>query len=456
MTDSANVLVPELDACDTADATYLQERVWRRTRPNPTDANYNLPMALRLRGPLQLEALERAFNRVIERHEMLRTVFREDAGGLRQVILRRLTIRLVPDVASEMAQASYVPERLAAEANRPFSLEHGPLLRVGIIRVAPQEHVLWLTAHHIVSDGWSAQLLFAEVSALYAAFVDGSEPDLPAPYQFRDYARQHVAWLRSEAREKQLDYWRKTLRGADPVLRLPAPPAASTVEEGCDTHYSFALSGDVVAATVRTARAHRVTPFILMLTAFNVLLHRYTGRTDISVASWVAGRHQVEWERMIGLVRNAVILRNSLRADESCAALTGRVRDAVLDAHAHQDLPLEQVLADVAGPAAASWRERQIWFNGGRWRRLELAGIDVRAVRTAVRAPGRYLSVTVRHLVSGAGDRWEGDVEYNPALIDRALIAPIVTHFEHVLGQMCAEPARTVGDVGRGVPVPHS
>lgn len=438
--------------CETADVSYLQERVWHRARVDPAAVNYNLPGAFRLRGRLHVNALERAFNAVICRHEALRTVFREVDGRVRQVILSERVTPLVEYSPPADDVECFVRERLAAEANEPFSLENGPLLRLGLIKIARDHHVLLLTAHHIVSDGWSANVLWGEVAALYDAFIGGRQPVLPEPYPFRAYAFQQQEWLRSEARERQLNYWCERLRGADPVLQLPAPRGTGDPARSA-TRYFFTLPDEIGEAVLRVSHGYRVTPFMLLLMAFKVLLHRQTGREDISVAFWVAGRRRVEWERMIGLVRNAVILRTTVCASDTFASVLQRLRNCAFAAYENQEIPCEQVYSTVAGSAMAVWRERQVWFSSGRRRRLELAGLDVTAMRTAPRYAGRYLSVAVDHVIRGGPPHWEGDVEFNPNLIDSGTVELMVVQFQRVLQHLCANPTLTVGALGATVPL---
>jgi hypothetical protein len=433
----------------TCEASYAQQRIWKVTREDPRTVDYNLPTALYLRGPLDCDVLERAFCEIVRRHESLRTVFREVDGRVQQLLLPNLEIRLHRSVVPLNDSDNYIRLRAAAEANQPFSLPDGPLLRTELITIAADKHVLLMTVHHIVYDGWSAKALFSELSVLYNAYLRGETILLPPPCQYATYASQQNEWLRSAAAEGELHYWRERMVGVSPVLNLELTQPSRTNHSTGNTKYWFSVPDRFVKIMTEVARSQRVTPFMLMLAAFTVLLHRYTGEQDICVASWVAGRRKVEWESMIGLVRNAVFVRTIVIPEEPCACLLKRVRTSVTDAFEHQDLPFHEVMSSVGGAAASNWRERLIWFNGGGRYKPEMAGIDIIRLPTAPLWSGRYLSFSVFPLSDGpnTGQRWSGEVEYNTRLIDVSAIRVMVQHFENVMFHLCEEPRQTVGDL---------
>lgn len=440
----------------TCDPSYAQQRIWNMTKHQALTLTYNVHSALHLRGPLDVTALQRAFGEIVRRNESLRTVFREVDGRLRQVILPSIDISLHRSFVSQSNLDNSVRTRLAEEVNEPFSLQNGPLVRIGLITVAEDEHVLLLTLHHIAYDGWSGIVLYRELATLYDSYSHGVEPALPQPYQYETYASQHNKWLVSEAAEKELQYWRRQLNGASPVLDI-VPVKQYIEEDPChETKYLFDLPDHIGRTVLEVSRAYKITPHMLLLAAFKILLHRYTGQEDICVASSVAGRRKVEWESMIGLVRNAVVVRTPVRSEDSCESLFGRIRTSTAEAYDHQGLPVQEVLSSVAGSAASLWRDRLLWFNSGGHFLPSLAGVDVTRVRAEPRCSGRYLCVSMFPFDDSVGKRptqWCGEVEYNRRFIERPTVKLMISNFEMVLRQLCTEPRMTVAEVGAAIPL---
>ncbi|WP_226507526.1 condensation domain-containing protein, partial [Pseudomonas sp. MWU16-30317] len=269
------------DTGDQPGLSYAQRRQWVLWQLEPDSAAYNLPVALRLTGPLHVEALGRSFSALIARHETLRTRFAEVDGLPVQVIESAEPLRLVVESLPDVDPAS-VQAWVAAEAAQPFDLQHGPLLRVRLLRVAHDQHVLTLTLHHIVSDGWSTPILVRELIALYEGFCQGREVSLPAlPIQYADYAQWQRQWMDAGERERQLAYWQAQLGDEQPVLELPMDrlrPARSSFR---GARLPVPLSPALSQALQGLARERGVTLFMLLLASFQTLLHRYSGQRDI-------------------------------------------------------------------------------------------------------------------------------------------------------------------------------
>ena len=328
--------------------SYAQQRMWLLWQLEPASGAYNLPGAVRLRGALDVAALEQAFVSLVERHETLRSVFIQQAD-------ERLVLAPAPQwpqVAhldlSGMAEADreqQVHELAQQQALQPFDLTQGPLLRITLLKLKADEHVLLLTLHHIVSDGWSMNVLIEEFSQLYAAHLHKQAPALPAlAIQYSDYALWQRRWLEAGEQQRQLTYWLEQLGNDHPALELPLdhPRPAQPGYRG--RRHEFALDPALVEQLRGFARQQNVTLFMLLLAAFNVLLHRYSGQQDIRIGSPVANRNRAEVEGLIGCFVNTQVLSTRVDGQQDVVSLLEQVRAVVLGAQAHQDLPFEQLV----------------------------------------------------------------------------------------------------------------
>ena len=318
--------------------TFAQQRLWFLDQLEPGNTAYNIISALRMAGPLDTGAMERAVADLLRRHEPLRTVFRTAAGQPVQVVLPFLEPR-IPVEPVDAAEGERKPAALrivAEEQARPFDLAKGPLFRARMLRLGEDDHVLVLAMHHIVTDGWSIGVLYRELCASYAAYVAGREPELaPLPIQYADYA----VWERAQAgrMEEQLAYWRTTLRGAPALLDLPLDrlrPAIQTHAGGMVRLVHPPEFGETMRAL---AQRLEVTPFMVILAAFYALLARWSGQDDIVVGTPTAGRSRKETEGLVGFFINTIALRTRLDGDPTFAELVERVRETSIGAYAHQE-----------------------------------------------------------------------------------------------------------------------
>ncbi|MEU2957375.1 amino acid adenylation domain-containing protein [Streptomyces albidoflavus] len=369
----------------TLPASPVQERLWLLDRMEPGNPSYHMPAAVRLTGTLDPELLERAVNRITARHEVLRTSF-EDVGGRprqrvhaeRYVPLVRHDLRELP----EPERTAEVERRSEAEAAAPFDLARDPLLRTTLLRTGEDEHVLLLTLHHIVADGWSVSVLANELAAHYRALTEDRPADLPAlPVQYGDYAAWHTEWLDSEACAAQLDRWRERLGGELPDLVLPLDvprPAVRTFRAG---RAERTLPAETAEGLRRMAQESGATLFTVMLAAFKVLLHRLSGQDDLIVGIPEAGRTRSEIEPLVGFFVNTLALRTDLSGDPAFRDLLGQVRDTAYDAYADRDLPFERILIDLQ-PKRRLDRTPvfQVFFNMVPFaeQRLDLPGLTAR------------------------------------------------------------------------------
>ncbi|HEX6292477.1 MAG TPA: amino acid adenylation domain-containing protein [Herpetosiphonaceae bacterium] len=337
-------IVPRTGDRSTAMLSFAQQRLWFLNQLEPGNPFYNVPTVVRFRGPLDSRAFERALNTVVERHEALRTVFPIVEGQPVQRILPALS---VPLAIIDMPVTATVRDLARAEIQRPFDLAQGPLLRALLLRIQNEEHVLVLTMHHIVADGWSMKIFIQELATLYQAFSAGHSPALAdLPIQYADYAVWQREWMQGEVLAAQLAYWKDQLANLptlDVLTDHPRPPV-QTFRGG---RLMFALPKAPSAELTALAQAQGVTMFMLLLASWQVLLARYSRQTDIVVGSPVAGRHRLEIEGLIGCFINTLVLRADLSGNPSFRELLARVRRMCLQAYAHQDLPFEKLVEEL-------------------------------------------------------------------------------------------------------------
>lgn len=333
---------------ERAAASFAQQRLWLQCSLDPQSPIHNLFQAVRLEGVLRLPALEGAFCEIVRRHETLRTSFAPtDDGGPVQVIspVVRLPLPLVdlaslPDAGRQPAAVRLISE----DVHRPFDLNTGPLLRTLLLRIAPEEHLLLLTIHHIISDAWSLGVLLREISELYQAFSRGEPSPLPElPVQYADYAAWQRSALAGDALESQIGYWRERLAGA-PMLELPTDHPRPAVPSFRGGRRQLAFSAEMSASLRELAASRAATPFAVLLAVFELLLLHVTGKEDVVVGVPVSGRSRLEHENLIGYFVNAIALRTDLGGNPTFSEVVERVRAGLLEAYAHQDLPFEMLV----------------------------------------------------------------------------------------------------------------
>jgi amino acid adenylation domain-containing protein len=329
--------------------SFAQVRLWFLDQLQLNNAFYNIPIASRISGQLNVAALQSSLNEIIRRHEVLRTNFVTRKGQPIQVIASNLNLKLeIVDLLHlpESEREAQMQQLVNIEALRPFDLEREPLLRVTLLRLSDAEHVFMLTAHHIIFDGWSQGVLYKELATLYEGFCHGKFPILPElPIQYADFTIWQRQWLTSEVLAEQLSYWKKQLAGAQLGLDLKKIAGNSASALTCEnTVYSFIISASVSEQLRILSRQEGATLFITLLSAFVTLLHRYTEQNDIVVGTDIASRNRAELEPLIGFFVNLLVLRTDLSGNPSFRELLLRVREVTLGAYAHQDLPFAKLV----------------------------------------------------------------------------------------------------------------
>jgi len=330
--------------------SFAQQGLWLTDQLDPGGTAYNVPLAVRLSGSLDIEVLKRTLGEVVRRHETLRTTLVEIDGEPRQIIAPPAEVNLPLVDLSELAEAEReraLRHRLEESAAERFDLARGPLLKLELLKLTNDEHVLILTMHHIITDGWSMGVFINEVGALYEAFVAGRESPLPElPIQYADYAIWQRERLQGEVLEELLDYWRVQLAGAPP-LELPADYSRTDEQSFRSETVPFTLTPELTIALKEISWREGVTLFMTLLACWQLLLARYTGREDIVVTSPIANRTQVGFEGLIGLFVNLVVLRTQVSGELTFLELLERVREVCFGAYAHQDLPFERLVQEL-------------------------------------------------------------------------------------------------------------
>ena len=431
-------------------ASFAQQRLWFLDRLESHTAPYNMSVATRLRGPLDVESLERALNHCVQRHEVLRTTFVMSGEQLMQLIAYELRVEMPLRDLTGLAEGEREAEmaRLAArEGGRAFDLEGGPLLRASLYRLSEREHVLLLVIHHIVCDGWSLGVLSAELGTLYAAFSRGLDSPLPdLPLQYADYAVWQRRRLTGQTLERLLSYWRQRLLGAPPALELPTDrPRHATGSRPGRTH-EFRLPPALTERLRALGRSQGATLFMVLLAGWQALLSRYSGEEEVVVGAPVAGRVRAELEPLVGLFVNTLALRARVEGGEGFGELLGRVREACLGAYEHQELPFERLVEELR-PARELGRHPvfQVMFamqeaspgwSAERGLEGETFGVE----------PGEA-KFDLSLAVAERDGTLHGALTYDSGLFEAATAARMVAHFVRLLEGVAADPERAVGSI---------
>ncbi|MCA9541322.1 MAG: amino acid adenylation domain-containing protein, partial [Myxococcales bacterium] len=334
---AAGVELPPIEPVDRRERlplSFAQERLWFLDRLTPNTAEYNIPLAVWLRGPLNVDALSHALNWLLSRHEALRTTLPSDETGPWQRIAAVEAITLLPEPVEGIEALRVLVQ---AEALRPFDLVDGPVTRSHLWRLDDDTHVLLLNVHHVAFDGWSVGVVLRELSHAYVAFAAGAAPSLPErALDYADFAAWQRRWLSGEALESRLAYWKQALADA-PVLDLPTDHPRPAMRSNRGASVPFALDAALTDGIEALCLAHGITPFMALLTAFSVVLSRHSGQDDIVIGSPIANRNRAELEGLVGFFVNTLALRVDLSGEPTVAGLLARVRKTTLDAYAHQD-----------------------------------------------------------------------------------------------------------------------
>jgi thioesterase domain-containing protein/acyl carrier protein len=420
-----------------------QQRLWFLDQLYPGNAAYNVPFGLRLQGNLNPGALELSARELIQRHEILRTSFERGAGRPVQVVAADSVIEIpVIDLTGmPSSDRQLEADRIGqAEAQIPFTLATGPLLRLKLIRLAEEEHLLLCVMHHIVCDGWSLEIFVRELAAFYDEYSGGRRASLAdLCIQFGDYANWQREWTADGVLATQAQYWKQKLAGAPAFLHLPTDqlrPAEQTYEGASQV---ISIPKELVHDLAVFGQTRRATLFMVMLAGFKTLLHHYTASDDILVGVPVAGRNNIEVEDLVGFFVNTLVLRTDLSGDPRFSDLLLREREVALDAFAHADLPFERLVEELNPTRSLSYSPVfQVMFSVVRARKLPKFG-DVTASPYILNSRTSLFDLSVE-LIEDTENRWWLRVEYATALFDYARITRMLDHYLTLLGAVAAQP----------------
>jgi amino acid adenylation domain-containing protein len=424
--------------------SFAQQRMWLLDQLEPGTSTYNVSNVLRLRGALEAGALKRSIEEIVSRHEVLRTTFAAVDGEPVQLISSTMDVPLPVEDLSGLPRAEREAEalrRAREEKRRPFELERGPLVRTKLVRLDQEEHLLLLTMHHTVSDGWSMGVFWRELGALYEAFSRGEPSPLEEPpIQYADYAVWQRKWLQGETLDRQLGYWRQQLAGV-PALQLPTARPRSAVWTPTGARQELVLSESLTEALKELSRREGATLFMVLLGAFQALLARYSGQQDVAVGTPIAGRTRSETEELIGLFVNTLVLRTDLSGDPSFREVLSRVRKIALGAYDHQDLPFEKLVEELQPERDPSRVPlSQVFFALQNVPREAPRLSNLALERQDVESPTAKFDLSLFMIEAEQGLR--GRIVYNADLFDDATIERMLGQLQTFLKGIAEDPDR--------------
>jgi hypothetical protein len=442
---ATDIRIPHADRSQTIPLSFAQQRIWFLEEFEGGSSVYNIPWAMGIKGLFNADALQTALDKLVSRHESLRTVFLKTDAEPEQKILSSMPLA-VEKVSMPGADAATVRTQLESWSRESFPLEKGPMLRVRLVELADDDHVLMMVMHHIISDAWSLDLLQKELFGVYFAECAGEVFELPElPLQFADYACWQRNYLQGPEFDNQLKYWTDKLRGAPPILELPTDRPRPSEQSYRGSRARRLLPIDLRDALKELARSNNATLFMVLLATFDVLLARHSGQDDIVVGSPIAGRQQTDLEALIGLFLNTLAMRTDLSTNPSFSELLKQVQTTALDAYAHQDLPFDK-LVDALQPSRDMSHSPvfQVQFM------LQNAPASAEPVQGLELSGLEFEYGTAKFdLTLAMGETADGlmaEMEYSVDLFDAITIERMLEQFERLLRGIVANPAAKVNE----------
>ncbi|HEX8391098.1 MAG TPA: amino acid adenylation domain-containing protein, partial [Longimicrobium sp.] len=437
---------PPLEPADRSGSlplSFAQQRLWFLHQLEPDSPFYNIPAAIRLEGRLDAEALRRALQEIVRRHEALRTVYPAAGGQPVQLVLPaerfELPVHDMGGLSAEEREAA-VADAARRESVRRYDLERDGMLRASLLRMGPESHVLLINLHHVAGDGWSLGVLFHELGVLYGDLARGRAPSLaPLPVQYADYAVWQRRWLTEQVLQSQLAYWRGRLGDAPPQLELPTDRPRPAVQSHRGGVVRFRIGRELTDRLHAFARAEGATLYMTLLAGLNVLLHRWSGQDDVVVGSPIAGRVRRELEGLIGFFVNTMALRTDLSGAPGFRELVGRVREATLDAYAHQDLPFERIVEELQPERSLSRSpvfQVSLVLQNAPTPPMEMAGLRLRLDNLSSATSKFDLALEFTEDADGLA----GEAEYAADLWDRSTVERMAAQLAQVLDAAIARP----------------
>ncbi|NJM73456.1 MAG: AMP-binding protein [Scytonema sp. RU_4_4] len=427
-----------------------QQRLWFIQQLEPQNSGYNEFSCLQLTGAVNVAILEKSFNEIIKRHESLRTSFETLDGQPVQVIHPTVTLKLpVVDLRNLPPTSQDVEvELLSAEiTQKPFDLAFCPLLRVMLLQINEQEHLLLLVTHHIVCDVWSTQVQSQELAGIYEAFSTEKPSPLPElPIQYADYSIWQHQWLQGEREKTQLSYWKQQLADAPTTLSLPTDRQRPPLQSFKGARRHFKLSSRLTDMLRSLSKKQGVTLFMTLLAAFQAQLYRYTAQEDICIGSPIANRNHADIEELIGFFVNTLVLRTDLSGNPSFLELLNRVREVCFGAYSHAELPFERLVGELHPERNLSHNPLfQVMFvlQEDNDKDLVLPGLTLKWLQ---KHSGRALFDLTLNVVDAKSELW-GYWEYNIDLFDASTVERMVGHFTNLLEDVVSQPEKCLSDL---------
>lgn len=436
----------------SAPLSYNQQGLWVLNQLMPGESLYHSPTAARLTGPLNVEALIKTLQTIVARHDGLRTIFKIVDGVPLQVVQEfTLDVPLIDLSAKSEAERDEEALRiLRHEARRPFDLSQGPLIRAVVLRMEEQEHVLLVTMHHIVTDGWSIGLFHRELSALYEALASGKpSPFSELPVQYGDYSVWQREWFDGEVYESQLAYWKQQFATLPPALELPTDhtrPNVQAYRAFRGAQQTLTLPAELTKRLKQVCQKENVTLFMILMAAYQVLLHRYTGEEDIVVGTPIAGRHMPETEELIGLFINTLAMRTDLSGDPTFRQLLERVKQTALGAYAHQDLPFERLVKELQPERTLA--HNPLFQVMSVLQSEEILPLQLPGLKTEhFRVDNIMANFDLTFDAVERGDELDCLFESNADLFENETIARMLTHFRTLLESIVENPGYRISEL---------
>ncbi|ALF56357.1 non-ribosomal peptide synthetase [Nostoc piscinale CENA21] len=430
--------------------SYAQERLWLLNQLEPDSPFYNEQTAIKLHGQLNTVALEQSLNKIIARHEVLRTNFRTINEQPVQVIADKLTLTVpvIDLTALPESEREIACQQIATtEANCLFDLASSPLIRACVVKLKEAEHAFILTVHHIIVDGWSTGILMRELATIYSALCNNLSPELPKlPIQYADYAIWQRQYLQKEVLQTQFDYWKHQLKNAPTLLELPTDRPRPAIQTYRGAVQYVQLSNELSQALSDLSRQEGASLFMTLFTAYVTLLYRYTGSDDILVGTPTANRDRLEIEGLIGFFVNTLVLRTDLSANPSFQELLGRVRQRILQAYTHADLPFDELVKALQPQRDLSYTPLfQVLFvlQNAPISEVKLPGLTISPLPTQSTVAKFDLTLLFQNTASGLVGMWQ----YNADLFDAATIERMSRHFVTLLEGIIANPKEQISQL---------
>jgi len=423
--------------------SFAQQRLWFLDQLEPGSPFYNIPSAYKITGKLNIPVLKQSLEQMVERHEILRTFFKSEEGKAFQLILNEVAVE-IPIIDLTALTGTVLQEKvqqlISEEARKPFNLSTAPLFRTSILKLDPDTHILLLTMHHIISDGWSMQVFIREMAFLYKQIKDGQPAHLPPQdLQYADYAAWQRDWLQGDVLEKQLAYWKKQLSSSSDSLSLPAAKHRPTVQTYQGAHLSFDLTPELSQKLHDFSREQGATLFMTTLAAFNVLLFRYSGQDDINIGTPIANRNRSAVENILGFFVNTLVLRTDLSGNPSFIELVRRVKETALGAYSHQDVPFEKLLDAIQTDRDLSRSPLfQVMFTLQNAQEAAAPSADFNLEFLSVENNISQFDLTLT--LFEKPDGISGGFEYNTDIFDKKAVDGMIRHFKMILEQVLNTP----------------